>query len=113
MLAKLEIASSDLPPRTDRAGWPTIRDKLTTVFSTKSRDHWAAVFADSDACVSPVLSMTEARENDHLKARGTFVDVNGAVRPAAAPRFSRSPIAHSNTDVTKVHARVVIDGWRE
>jgi alpha-methylacyl-CoA racemase len=113
MLAKLEIAGCDLPSRADKADWPMIRDKLATVFSSKSRDHWAALFAGSDACVSPVLTMAEAHTNDHLKARGTFVDVNGAVRPASAPRFSRSPIAHNSTDATKVDARAVIDGWRE
>lgn len=112
MLSKLGVAASDLPSRTDKAGWPTIRSKLAAVFSSKSRDQWVAHFEDSDACVSPILSMDEAHQHDHLKARGTFMEVDGAVRPAAAPRFSRSRIAHNETDVTKVPVRTAIDSWR-
>ena len=35
--------------------------------------------------------MTEAPQHPHNVARGSFVEVNGVVQPAPAPRFSRTP----------------------
>jgi alpha-methylacyl-CoA racemase len=73
---------------TDPATWPAIRERLTAKFAERSRDEWHDVFADSDACVAPVLSMREARENGHNVDRDIFVDVGGMPQPAPAPRFS-------------------------
>jgi alpha-methylacyl-CoA racemase len=61
------------------------------VFKTKTRDEWSAVFDGTDACVVPVLSPWEAPDHPHNVARSTFVEVEGAVQPAPAPRFSRTP----------------------
>lgn len=80
-------------PQHDRASWPCQRDELAHIFATRTRDEWVEVFAGSDACVTPVLSLAEARTDAHLAARGTFVEVDGALQPAPAPRFSRTPPA--------------------
>jgi alpha-methylacyl-CoA racemase len=72
----------------DPSAWPTIRDRLTAKFAERSRDEWHELFADSDCCVAPVLSMTEAREDGHNRDRGVFVEVGGIPQPAPAPRFS-------------------------
>ena len=61
------------------------------MFATRSRDEWAAVFAGTDACVTPVLGMREAPSHPHLAARGTFVEQGGISQPGPAPRFSRTP----------------------
>jgi alpha-methylacyl-CoA racemase len=45
------------------------------------------VFEGSDACVAPVLSMTEAPSYPHLAARGTYASVDGVLQPTPAPRF--------------------------
>ncbi len=74
----------------DRASWPELRRRLAGHLATRSRDEWCAVFAGSDACVSPVLDMDEAPAHPHNLARHTFVEVEGVVQPAPAPRFSRS-----------------------
>jgi alpha-methylacyl-CoA racemase len=66
---------------------------LAEAFLTRTRDAWAAIFADSDGCVSPILSMAEVRAHPHIAARGTFVEAHGAVQPAPAPRLSRTPSA--------------------
>ena len=58
--------------------------------SSRTRDEWAEVFSGTDACVAPVLSLAEAPRHPHLAERGTFVEVDGVVQPAPAPRFSRS-----------------------
>ncbi|HEY2427416.1 MAG TPA: CoA transferase, partial [Acidimicrobiales bacterium] len=57
----------------------------------RRRDEWEVVFAGTDACVAPVLSLTEAPHHPHNRKRATFVEHGGIVQPAPAPRFDRTP----------------------
>lgn len=66
------------------------REEIAGAISTRGRDEWAAHFEGSDACVAPVLTLDEAPEHPHNRARGTFVDLDGVVQPGPSPRFSRS-----------------------
>jgi alpha-methylacyl-CoA racemase len=91
LLRGLGLDAEVLPDRRERAGWPRLRERFAEVFRTKTRDEWSLVFEGIDACFSPVLSLTEAPEHPHNKARRTFVEVDGVVQPAPAPRFSRTP----------------------
>jgi alpha-methylacyl-CoA racemase len=75
----------------DVAHWPEHRRRFAEAFATKPRDEWADLFAGTDACVTPVLGLTEAPSHPHLSARGTFVELDGVNQPAPAPRFSRTP----------------------
>lgn len=75
----------------DRRRWPELRAALAAVLATQPRDHWAAEFADGDACVAPVLDLAEATRHPHAVARAAYVEVAGVTQPAPAPRFSRSP----------------------
>ncbi|MGY1744326.1 CaiB/BaiF CoA transferase family protein [Blastococcus sp. SYSU D00695] len=75
----------------DVAAWPEHRRLMAEVFATRTRDEWAGHFAGTDACVTPVLGLTEAPADPHLAARGTYVEVGGVAQPAPAPRFSRTP----------------------
>lgn len=93
MCSRLGIERADLPHRLDPRGWPELRRRLADTFAGRSRDEWAEVFAEGDACVSPVLSLTEATRHPHLQARSTFVEVGGWPQPAPAPRFSVTPAA--------------------
>lgn len=86
----LEIDEAE---RSDPKRWPQLRTRIAAVFATRTRDDWAETFAGTDACVAPVLSLTEAPEHRHLAARRTFIDVDGIPQPAPAPRFSRTPAA--------------------
>jgi alpha-methylacyl-CoA racemase len=70
---------------------PALRGELTAAFRRESRDHWCRVFAGTDACVAPVLSLAEAPDHPHNAARGTFVTEHGLLQPAPAPRFKDSP----------------------
>jgi alpha-methylacyl-CoA racemase len=83
--------ASELPHQHDRERWSELKARIAAVFVTKTRDEWAAHFADTDACVTPVLNPFAAHEHPHNVARGTFVDVAGQMQPAPAPRFSRTP----------------------
>jgi alpha-methylacyl-CoA racemase len=78
-------------PQHDRSAWPEQKRRLAELFATRPRDAWAALFADSDACVAPVLDLLEAPEHPHNQARGTFSDDFGITQPSPAPRFSRTP----------------------
>lgn len=77
--------------RDDPARWGELRDTVATRFRARTRAEWTAVFAGTDACVAPVLSLREAPAHPHLAARGTFVDHGGLTQPAPAPRFSATP----------------------
>jgi alpha-methylacyl-CoA racemase len=82
----------DLSPYSP-ADWPALRERIAARLATRGRDEWLAVFDGSDACVAPVLSLTEAPGHPHVAARGTYVDAHGVRQPAPAPRFSATPAA--------------------
>lgn len=75
----------------DARAWPALKDKLTLLFRTKTRDEWCAIMDGTDICFAPVLSLREAPGHPHNAARGTFVEDDGMVMPAPAPRFSATP----------------------
>ena len=91
LLQRLGIAHEPLPAQHDRAGWPALRARFAAVFATRTRDDWMRAFADSDACVAPVLAFGEAAAHPHAVARGSYATVGGVTQPAPAPRFSRTP----------------------
>lgn len=66
------------------------REEIAGAIAMRSRDAWVDHFAGSDACVAPVLSLEEAPEHPHNRARGTFIDLDGVVQPGPAPRYSRT-----------------------
>ena len=88
-LLGLSDAANDMRPEPEH--WPRLRTMIATAFASRTRADWTAVFEGTDACVAPVLSLQEAPNHPHLAARETFVEVGGAVQPAPAPRFSRTP----------------------
>jgi alpha-methylacyl-CoA racemase len=93
LLQRLEIQDEDLPPQMDRDGWPEIKERLTKLFRTKSRQEWCEILEGTDVCFGPVLDFDEAPKHPHNQARQTFIEIDGVVQPAPAPRFSRTPSA--------------------
>ena len=93
LLTRLGIDAASLGPQLAREHWKAAKAVLALTFKTRPRDAWAALLEASDACVSPVLSFEEAPSHPHMKARGTFVEIDGIVQAAPAPRFSRSTTA--------------------
>ncbi|MCX2928723.1 CaiB/BaiF CoA-transferase family protein [Mycobacterium sp. CVI_P3] len=90
LLAGLGLSAAEVPNQSDVARYPEMRELFTAAFAGKTRDEWTAIFAGTDACVTPVLSWAEAASNEHLLARRTIIDVAGAEQAAPAPRFSRT-----------------------
>jgi alpha-methylacyl-CoA racemase len=91
LLEVMGLDPADLPDQNDRDRWPEMKKRFSEVFRTRTRDEWAEAFEGTDACGAPVLSPWEAHEHHHNVARGTFVEIEGVVQPAPAPRFSRTP----------------------
>lgn len=89
---KALIAGLGLGPRIQRdsAHWPEEKREFAHIFKTRTRDGWMNVFDGTDACVSPVLSPWEAHLHPHNQARNAFIEVDGIIQPAPAPRFSRT-----------------------
>ncbi|MFJ7412631.1 CaiB/BaiF CoA transferase family protein [Streptomyces sp. NPDC098077] len=85
--------ADDFPDRWDLARWDELRAAVAERFSTRTRAEWTEVFDGTDACVAPVLSLTEAPHHPHLAARSTFVEHSGLTQPAPAPRFSATPVS--------------------
>ncbi len=73
-----------LPAQMDRKAWPQLESRLAGIFPTKTRDEWCAIMEGTDICFAPVLTMKEALEHPHAKARGAYVDVSGFPQPAPA-----------------------------
>ncbi|MGH3959757.1 CaiB/BaiF CoA transferase family protein [Mycobacterium sp.] len=90
LLAGLGLDGADLPRQNDSARWPELRAAIAGVIGSKDRDHWAKVFADSDACVTPVLAFGEVQTEPHVTERNTFYQTGGGLEPRPAPRFSRT-----------------------
>ncbi|ACY97432.1 MULTISPECIES: CaiB/BaiF CoA transferase family protein [Thermomonospora] len=110
-LRRLGIEDADeLPAQHDRAGWPVLRKRFAEAFKTKTRDEWAEIFLPGDACVAPVLSLKEAAEHPYNTEREVFVERDGHLQPAPAPRFSRTPGAISGSPALPgQHTRQVLE----
>ena len=111
-IARLGLPEDLGRPRPGPSEWPRLRRAIAGAFATRTRAEWEAVFAGSDACVTPVLSLKEATEHPHLVARGTFVEVDGVRQPAPAPRFDRTPGAIQRPPARRgQHTREVLESW--
>ena len=110
LLERLGFDPADFPDRTSRGAWPDQHERFSKVFLTKTRDEWCELLEGTDVCFAPVLPMSEAMRHPHNVARGTFVEYDGVMQPAPAPRFSRTPgaiqrpqaVVGEHTDATLV-----------
>jgi alpha-methylacyl-CoA racemase len=90
LLEALGVEEIDPADQYQAEKWPEQVKVFANLFRSKSRDEWSEVFKGTDACVAPVLSLTEAPIHPHNEARETFVTVDDVLQPAPAPRFSRT-----------------------
>jgi alpha-methylacyl-CoA racemase len=92
LINRLGLADEiELAQQMDQSTWPAMRERFTALFKTKTRDEWCEVLEMTDACFAPVLTMSEAAQHPHIKARNTVVTEYDLEQPAPAPRFSRTP----------------------
>jgi alpha-methylacyl-CoA racemase len=112
LLEKTGIDDPAFKGQMDRAQWPSLHDKLAAVIRTKTRDQWCDIMAGTDVCFGPVLSLDEAPRHAHNVARQTFVEIDGVVQPAPAPRFSATPGAVAGPPpAIGAHSRSALEAW--
>ncbi len=113
LVEKIGLSLADLPAQNDRSQWPALKERFAARFKEKTAAEWTALLEGTDACFAPVLNLDEAPEHPHMKARGVYVEIDGVVQPAPAPRFSRSvpenPYAAKPADATPVDE--ALSGW--
>ncbi|RNL82854.1 CaiB/BaiF CoA transferase family protein [Halostreptopolyspora alba] len=90
-LEGIGLDDAELPDQWDRARWPELRERIASVMRARTRDEWASLLGDTEACVQPVLSMAEAADHPHVRARGSVVRDGDHSYPGPAPRFGRTP----------------------
>jgi len=112
LLDRLGLADAGLPEQMDASGWPRLKQELSKVFLSKTRQEWCAIMEGSDVCFAPVLNLQESIDHPHNRARQTFVEVDEVVQPGPAPRFSRTPgsIA-SPPSIPGEHSRQILAAW--
>ena len=94
LFARLGLADDpDFRNAYDARRWPSLRERLATLFATRPRAHWVELLEGSDACFAPVLTPREALAHPHLAARGVYGERDGVLQAAPAPRFSATPSA--------------------
>jgi alpha-methylacyl-CoA racemase len=91
LLEKCGIHDLEFSAQMDKRRWPALKEKMETLFRSRTRDEWCALLEGTDACFAPVLDLDEAPQHPHHQARQAFVEVGGVPQPAPAPRFSRTP----------------------
>ena len=112
LLEKMQIDPDSMAPQMERESWPSMKEKLKELFLTKSRDEWCAIMDNTDICFAPVLTLAEAPDYPHNKERDAFVDVEGVMHPAPAPRFSRTPSSIKGpAPKTGIHTEEVLADW--
>ena len=101
-------APSDLGrAQNDSKQWETQAADLAALFATKSRADWCALLEGTDACFAPVLTLDEAPLHPQICARGTYIERDGLVHPAPAPRFSRTPASIGDSG----DGRRILETW--
>ncbi|MAZ45400.1 MAG: carnitine dehydratase [Gammaproteobacteria bacterium] len=93
LIEKIDEDPEEFTPQMQSKDWPSYKERLTKLFKMKNQDEWCDIMEGTDVCFAPVLSIFDAPHHPHNKARGTFIDVEGIVQPAPAPRFSRSEMS--------------------
>ena len=101
------------PDRYDFERLDELRRLITEAFAARTQAEWTEVFEGTDACVAPVLTLSEAAEHPHMTAREVFVEHEGVRQPAPAPRFSRTTASLSSPPPPKAGAdtREALAAW--
>lgn len=105
LIRGLSLDPAALPDREDVTTWSLLRDLLAQRFASETRAHWEEVFAGTDACASPVLTLDEALTHPVNADRDAFCD--GI--PAPAPRFSITKTAPAPA---RICGASLVDKWR-
>jgi alpha-methylacyl-CoA racemase len=105
----------DFAAQLSRSSWPELKERISAVFKTRTRDEWCEIMDATDVCFAPVLTLAEAPEHPHNQHREVFTELSGVIQPNPSPRFSRteatiqSPPAHPGQHTDEVLRSVGYD----
>ena len=112
LLERSGARDPELRKQWSRQRWPELKARFAALFATRPRDEWCALLEGTDACVAPVLDMLEAPQHPHNRARDAFIEIDGVVQPAPAPRFSRTvPEAGEAAAAPGQHSAAILADW--
>jgi alpha-methylacyl-CoA racemase len=112
LIQKLGLEGETLPGQNDREGWPILRERFSQIFLGKTRDEWCEIMEGSDVCFAPVLTLAESRQHPHATARASFRDLDDALHPQPAPRFSRTQAEIQTPEqLSSAKAEEVLGEW--
>ena len=111
LIAKLELTGNVLKHRMDSTYWPQLKSLIADKIAKETQAHWINLFEGSDACFAPILSMDEAIDHPHNKARGVLQNVGGVVQPAPAPRYDGEAASVPSTDMTAHKYNDLLQDW--
>ncbi|WP_447749304.1 CaiB/BaiF CoA transferase family protein [Pseudomonas nicosulfuronedens] len=111
LLQRCGIDDPQFQQQMDPRQWPQLKAKLTALFRQRSRAQWCELLEGSDACFAPVLDWAEAAQHPHNRERGTYLELDGVLQPAPAPRFSRTPAATPTQPQGQPQSEAVLRDW--
>ncbi|MBD9517116.1 CaiB/BaiF CoA transferase family protein [Pseudomonas sp. PDM22] len=111
LLQRCGIDDPQFQQQMDPRQWPQLKAKLTALFLQRSRAQWCELLEGSDACFAPVLDWAEAAQHPHNRERGTYLELDGVLQPAPAPRFSRTPAATPTQAAGEPQSEAVLRDW--
>ncbi|MFT6034009.1 MAG: alpha-methylacyl-CoA racemase [Arenicella sp.] len=109
MKEKMSLSEEDFGKQNDPRKWPELKAKLTIVVATKTQKEWCDIMEGTDVCFAPVLDFLEAPEHHHMQARQAYLEIDGNVQPAPAPKFSRT--ASEIKPSEKYTESSILDEW--
>ncbi len=108
---KAGLDHPDFSRRDDPSVWPALHRNMEAVFKTRTRDEWSRLLEGTDACFAPVMTLSEAPHHRHLMARETFIEVDGVLQPAPAPRFSCTPSRIESRRTSGIDVATALARW--
>ena len=112
LMEKAQLDPEVFGDQNNPAKWPELKTKLQSIFKSKTQAQWCDIMEGTDICFAPVIDMLEAPEHPHNKARETYIEVDGYMQPAPAPRFSRTEakVQHGARDFGS-DTKAVLSDW--
>ncbi|HRE42338.1 MAG TPA: CaiB/BaiF CoA-transferase family protein [Terricaulis sp.] len=112
LLKALDVEGEPLfAEQMNQAAWPEMSARIAKIIAAKPQAAWTSLMEGTDACFAPVLSMAEAPNHPHNRARGAFIELDGVTQPAPAPRFSRTPSAAKSANADATDPASVLARW--
>ncbi|CAH1655284.1 MULTISPECIES: CaiB/BaiF CoA-transferase family protein [unclassified Chelatococcus] len=112
LLLGMGLDPAEIPDQMDRMTWPNLKDRFRDIFRMRTLNEWCAIMDGRNACFAPVLTIDEATAHPHMIARENFIEVDGVVQPAPAPRFSRTPsLIKGPPPVPGADTSVILTEW--